>query len=179
MENITLHQKEFRLFIKAVDIDEAISRMANQINQDLKEKNPLFLPILNGSFMFASDLMKQITIPGTQISFLKVSSYSGTHSSGDVKELIGLNEEIKGRTLVILEDIIDSGKSMMHLLEYLKTKQPEEIIIATLFYKPNAIKFPIPIHYSGIGLGNEFIVGRGLDYDGLGRNYPDLYILND
>ena len=127
MKNITLHQKEFRLFIKATDIDEAISRIADQMNQDLKEKKPLFLPILNGSFMFASDLMKQITIPTTQISFLKVSSYSGTHSSGEVKELIGLNEEVKGRTLVILEDIIDSGKSMMHLLEYLKTKQPNQI----------------------------------------------------
>jgi hypoxanthine phosphoribosyltransferase len=179
MKNITLHQKEFRLLIKSSEIDQAIHRIATQMNQDLKESRPLFLPILNGSFMFASDLIKQITIPGTEISFLKVASYSGTHSSGEIKELIGLNEEIKGRTIVILEDIIDSGKSMMHLLEYLKTKQPAEIKIATLFYKPHAIQYSISIHYSGIALENDFIVGRGLDYDGLGRNLPDLYILNN
>ena len=178
MKKITLREKEFRLFIKSTDIDQAISRMAIQMNQELKEKKPLFLPVLNGSFMFASDLIKQITIPETEISFLKISSYSGTSSSGKVKELIGLNEEIKGRTLIILEDIIDSGKSMMHLLEYLQTKQPAEIKVATLFYKPKAILFPVPIHYLGIELENDFIVGRGLDYDGLGRNLPDLYILN-
>ena len=178
MKNIILHQTEFRFFIKAADIDNAISRIATQMNQDLKGEKPLFLPILNGAFMFASDLMKQITIPDSEISFLKVSSYVGTQSAGKVKELIGLQEDITDRTLVILEDMIDSGNSMQHLLEYLKQKKPREIKVATLFYKPQAIKHPVPIHYFGIELGNDFVVGRGLDYDGLGRNLPDLYILN-
>ena len=178
MENITLHHKEFRPFIKAIEIDEAITNMAVQMNQDLKDEKPLFLCILNGSFMFASDLIKQITIPETQISFIKIASYSGTHSSGQIKELIGLNEDMTNRTIVVLEDIIDSGKSMSYLLEYLKHKNPKKIIIATLFYKPKAIVYPVPLHYCGIELENDFIVGRGLDYNGLGRNYPDLYVLN-
>lgn len=178
MKNITLYDKEFRPFIKAADIDLVINRMACQLNEDLQNDSPLFLSILNGSFMFTSDLIKQITIPGTQISFVKVASYNGTNSSGEVKELIGLKEDICGRTVVILEDIIDSGRSMKHLLEYLKSKNPAKIVVATLFYKPKAIVCPVPIDYSGIELENDFVVGRGLDYDGLGRNYPDLYILN-
>lgn len=178
MENITLHDKVFRPFIKAAEIDKVIADMAEQINKDLKEEQPLFLSILNGSFMFTSDLIKQIVIPGTQISFVKIASYCGTSSSGEVKELIGLKEEIAGRTVVILEDIIDSGKSMSHLLEYLKSKNPKQVIVATLFHKPKAAVCHVPIHYSGIELENDFVVGRGLDYDGLGRNYPDLYILH-
>lgn len=178
MENITLNDKEFRLFIPAVRIDQVIAEMASRINQDLKHASPLFLSILNGSFMFTSDLIKQITIPGTQISFVRVASYTGIHSSGEVKELIGLREDIAGRTVVILEDIIDSGRSMTHLLEYLKGKNPGRIIVATLFHKPKAAEYQIPIDYCGIELENDFVVGRGLDYDGLGRNYPDLYILN-
>lgn len=178
MENITLHDKEFRPFIKAAQIDQVINNMAAQINKDLKDESPLFLSILNGSFMFTSDLIKQIVIPGTQLSFVKVASYCGTRSSGEIQELIGLKEDITGRTVVILEDIIDSGKSMNHLLEYLKAKNPKQVLVATLFHKPQATVFPVPIHYRGIELENDFVVGRGLDYDGLGRNYPDLYILN-
>ena len=139
---------------------------------------PLFLSILNGSFMFTSDLIKQIVIPGTQISFVKVASYSGTCSTGAIQELIGLKEDIQNRTVVILEDIIDSGRSMKHLLEYLHAKNPKQVIVATLFHKPKAAVCQVPIAYKGIELENDFVVGRGLDYDGLGRNYPDLYILN-
>lgn len=178
MENIKLHDKIFKPFIEAATIDKAIRRIAEQMNKNLKDDAPLFLSILNGSFMYSSDLIKQITIPGTQISFVKVASYTGTQSSGEVKELIGLKEDITGKTLVILEDIIDSGKSMKYLLEYLKSKNPRKIVVSTLFYKPNAIVCPVPIDYCGIELGNDFIVGRGLDYNGLGRNYPDLYIIN-
>lgn len=178
MKNIALHGKEFHLFIEAGRIDQAISKMACRMNQELKDKKPLFLSILNGSFMFTSDLIKQITIPGTQISFVKIASYSGVCSSGEIRELIGLQEDITDRTIVILEDIIDSGKSMSHLLEYLKNKNPKQIIVATLFHKPKAAICHIPIDYIGIELENDFVVGRGLDYDGLGRNYPDLYILN-
>ena len=128
--------------------------------------------------MFSSDLMKLITIPGTEISFIKIASYCGVNSSGEVKELIGLKEDIARRTIVILEDIIDSGKSMSYLLKYLNERHPKQVRIATLFHKPRATVYPVPIHYCGFELENDFIVGRGLDYDGLGRNYPDLYILN-
>ena len=179
MKNITLHDKEFRPFISSSTIDQAVTKMAIQMNKDLAHDEPLFLSILNGSFMFTSDLIKQITIPGTQISFVKVASYSGICSSGDIKELIGLKEDITGRTVVILDDIIDTGKSMAHLLEYLQARNPKKIIVATLFHKPKAAVCEIPIAYKGIELENDFVVGRGLDYDGLGRNYPDLYILND
>jgi len=179
MGNIILHGKEFRPFITAAKIDAVIAEMAARINADLQEEKPLFLSILNGSFMFTSDLIKQITIPGTQISFVKVASYNGTSSSGEVKELIGLKEDITGRTVVILEDIIDSGRSMAHLLDYLKQKGVGRAVVATLFYKPKAMVCRVPIDYYGLELENDFVVGRGLDYDGLGRNYPDLYILNE
>lgn len=177
MGNIILHDKKFRPFIEAEKIDQVIADMAKQMNQDLKNAEPLFLSILNGSFMFTSDLIKQITIPGTQISFVKVASYTGTSSSGEIKELIGLKEDITGRTVVILEDIIDSGRSMKHLLEYLASKNVGHVVVATLFHKPKAAICNVPIDYKGIELENDFVVGRGLDYDGLGRNYPDLYIL--
>ena len=156
MGNIILHDKEFRPFIEATKIDQVITRMAEQMNRELADTQPLFLSILNGSFMFTSDLIKQIVIPGTQISFVKVASYSGTCSTGAIQELIGLKEDIQNRTVVILEDII----------------------VATLFHKPKAAVCQVPIAYKGIELENDFVVGRGLDYDGLGRNYPDLYILN-
>ena len=179
MGNIKLHDKEFRPFISAAKIDDVITNMAHQMNKDLQNSKPLFLSILNGSFMFSSDLIKQITIPGTAISFVKVASYSGTSSSGEVKELIGLKEDIEGKTVVILEDIIDSGKSMTHLINYLKEKNPTRIVVATLFFKPKALVCPVNIDYCGLELENDFVVGRGLDYDGLGRNYPDLYILQE
>lgn len=178
MENITLLDKEFRPLIEAAEIDRAISGMAERMNEDLAGSAPLFLGILNGAFMFASDLIKQITVPGTEISFVKVASYSGTSSSGEVKELIGLKEKVAGRTVVVLEDIIDSGRSMSYLLEYLRGKQPARIVVATLFHKPKAAVLEIPIDYVGMTLENDFIVGRGLDYEGLGRNLPDLYVLN-
>ena len=121
MANIKLHDNELSPYIKAEEIDRVIEKMAGQMNEDLKDSQPLFLSILNGSFMFTSDLIKQITIPGTAFSFVIVASYSGTTSSGEVNDLIGLKEDITGKTIVILEDIIDSGKSMSHLLQYLKS----------------------------------------------------------
>ena len=169
MGNIILHDKEFRPFIEATKIDQVITRMAEQMNRELADTQPLFLSILNGSFMFTSDLIKQIVIPGTQISFVKVASYSGTCSTGAIQELIGLKEDIQNRTVVILEDIIDSGRSMKHLLEYLHAKNPKQVIVATLFHKPKAAVCQVPIAYKGIELENDF---------GLGRNYPDLYIMN-
>lgn len=178
MKTVTLHDKTFRLLLSAADIDRAIAGMAERMNRELRDARPLFLVILNGAFMFASDLIKQITVPGTQISFVKVASYSGTRSSGEVRELIGLNEDLAGRTVIILEDIIDTGRSMAHLLDHLRGKHPDRLLIATLFHKPAAAECHIPVDYCGFPLDNDFIVGRGLDYDGLGRNLPDLYVLN-
>lgn len=178
MKTVTLHDKTFRLLLSAADIDRAIAGMAERMNRELRDARPLFLVILNGAFMFASDLIKQITVPGTQISFVKVASYSGTRSSGEVRELIGLNEDLAGRTVVILEDIINTGRSMAHLLDHLRGKHPDRLLVATLFHKPAAAECHIPVDYCGFPLDNDFIVGRGLDYDGLGRNLPDLYVLN-
>lgn len=179
MKKVKLLDKEFVKFIEASAIDKAIEKIAVQINHDLKDERPLFLSILNGSFMFTSDLLKLITAPGTEVCFMKIASYSGTSSTGSIKELIGLNKDITGRTVVILEDIIDSGKSMAHLIETLKQKNPGQIKVATMFFKPKALVCPVQIDYCGMELENDFIVGRGLDYDGLGRNFPDLYILSE
>lgn len=178
MKKVKLHDKEFELLLDSTVIDQAISRVANQINVDLQEERPLFLSILNGSFMFTSDLLKQITIPGTEICFMKISSYSGTCSTGKINEVIGLNKNIQGRTVVIVEDMIDSGKSMSYLIDYLKSKNPHSVKVATMFYKPKALICPVPVDYCAIELENDFVVGRGLDYNDLGRNYPDLYILS-
>ena len=178
MKKVKLHDKEFELLIDAATIDQAIAKVANEINKDLKDTKPLFLSILNGSFMFTSHLLKQITIPGTEICFMRIASYEGTSSTGKIKELIGCNVNLTDRTIVILEDMIDSGRSMTYLIDYLKGKNPKAIKVATMFYKPKALTHPVTVDYCALELENDFVVGRGLDYDGLGRNYPDLYILS-
>lgn len=178
MKKVKLHDKEFEILIGSSAIDQAIGHIAQQMNNDLKNDAPIFLSILNGSFMFTSDLLKQITIPGTEVCFMKIASYEGTCSSGHIKELIGFNKDISNRTVVIVEDMIDSGKSMSYLLDYLKQKSPGNIKVATMFYKPKALICPVQIDYCAMELENDFVVGRGLDYDGLGRNLPDLYILS-
>lgn len=178
MKKIKLHDKEFELLIDSVTIDQAIEKIACRINEDLQDSNPLFLSILNGSFMFTSDLLKQITIPGAEVCFMKIASYEGTSSTGKIKELIGCNKDLTGRTVVILEDMIDSGKSMSYLLDYLRPKNPAQIKVAAMFYKPKALVCNVPVDYHAIRLENDFVVGRGLDYNDLGRNLPDLYILS-
>lgn len=174
---IKLHDKTFEVSLPAKEIDEIIAEMGKKMNKDLEGKKPLFLCVLNGSFMFASDLMKHITVEGTEISFVKLSSYSGVQTSGTVRELIGLNENLEGRTVVILEDIVDSGITMFGTKATLSKMNPAEIKIATLFFKPEALKRDLTLDYVGKEIPNDFIVGRGLDFDGLGRNYPDLYTL--
>lgn len=178
MKKVKLHDKEFELLIDSSTIDRAIENIARQINEDLQDSKPIFLSILNGSFMFTSDLLKLITIPDSEVCFMKIASYEGTCSTGHIKELIGFNKDITGKTVVILEDMIDSGKSMSYLLDYLHQKNPKQIKVATMFYKPKALVCKIPVDYHALQLENDFVVGRGLDYDGLGRNYPDLYILS-
>lgn len=151
-----------------------VERVAADINRDLAGCNPLFLSVLNGSFMFTADLMKCLSIP-CELSFVKLASYEGTSSSGKMKELVGLNEDITGRTVVIVEDIVDTGFTMQHLIEMLKARNPERILIATLLVKPDKLKVDLNIDYIAMNIPNDFIVGYGLDYDGLGRNYRDIY----
>ena len=173
MKRIKLHDRSFRLMIEADVIDREIEQVGAQINRELAGERPLFLGVLNGAFMFVADLLKHITIEGAEISFVKIASYAGLSSTGKVQDLIGLREDIAGRTVVILEDMIDSGESIMHMKKILEEK------VAALFYKPKALKYDLTIDYKCIALENDFVVGHGLDYDGLGRNYPDLYTIEN
>ena len=178
MKTIKVHGKEFSEFIDSVEIEKAVTQIAESINKDLKGKNPLFLVVLNGAFMFASDLLKKITIP-CEISFVKLSSYIGTQTTSAVRELIGLDEVLHNRTVVIIEDIIDTGITMGVTIEKLKHLEAREVYIATLLFKPDAFRMNYDIDYVGIKIPNDFIVGYGLDYDGHGRNYPDIYKIID
>ncbi len=174
METIHIKDRDFKVSIKEEDILKEVDRVAAEINRDLEGKNPLFLSVLNGSFMFTSDLMKRITIP-CEISFVKMSSYQGVNSTGKVREMIGVSEDLKGRTVVIVEDIVDTGYTMKHMLETLSTYRPESVHIATLLVKPEKLKVDLNIEYAAMKIPNAFIVGYGLDYDGFGRNYKDIY----
>lgn len=176
MKTVQVLDKKFYLSISHDKIQEAITEVAENINKDLGNEDVIFLGILNGAFLFAADLFKQIDFD-TQISFLKVASYSGTSTSGNVKRLIGLNEDVANKTVVVLEDIIDSGITMDYLLKQLKGYEPKEIRIATLLFKPEAFEKDYKIDYIGMEIPNDFIVGYGLDYDGFGRNLKDIYTL--
>ena len=178
MDSIQIKDKQFTVSIKEQDIQKEVIRVANEINRDLADKNPLFLSVLNGSFMFTADLLKHITTP-CEISFVKLASYQGVTSTGVIKEVIGLNEDIAGRTVVIVEDIVDTGLTMQRLLETLGTRNPESIHIASLLVKPEKLKVDLNIEYVAMEIPNDFIVGYGLDYDGFGRNYPDIYTVVD
>ncbi|MFA5443897.1 MAG: hypoxanthine phosphoribosyltransferase [Bacteroidales bacterium] len=178
MEHITLQDKTFRTYIPYTEIDKAISRVAVQLNRDLKEEDkPVFVSILNGSFMFTADLMKKITL-NCEVTFVKLASYSGTCSTGTVREVLGLCTDITDRTVVVLEDIVDSGTTIANLLDDLKKMNPKQIKICTLLFKPAAYKADIPIDYACIKIPNAFVVGYGLDYNNLGRQYKDLYVID-
>jgi hypoxanthine phosphoribosyltransferase len=174
MESILVKDKYFEKFITAATIDQHIRRIAEVINNDYKDKNPLFLCVLNGAFIFAADLLRKITCQ-CQVSFVKYSSYSGTSSKGKINTMIGLNEKLIGRHIIIVEDIIDTGLTMDHLLKELKTHNPADVRIACFCFKPDAFKKSFKIDYLAIKIPNEFVVGYGLDYDGFGRNLPDIY----
>jgi hypoxanthine phosphoribosyltransferase len=177
MNRVKLWDKEFEISVPYAEIQSAINEMAAKMIVDLEGKETLFICILNGAFMFASELMKVVELPDAEISFLKLASYAGTSSSGQVKELIGLNEEIANRTVVILEDIVDTGHTMKGVKEQLLQKGAKEVKIATLLFKPDALKVEIALDYVGIVIPNDFIVGFGLDYDRRGRNFKDIYTL--
>lgn len=174
MDTIKVKDKEFVISIPEEKILCEIDRLAAQLNSDLAGKNPLFLCVLNGSFMFAADLFRRINIPA-EISFVKLASYEGTSSTGVIKEIIGLSEDVTGRTIVIVEDIIDTGCTMQKLLENLGVRAPESIHVCTLLLKPEKLKVPLDVEYVALEIPNDFIVGYGLDYDGYGRNLRDIY----
>jgi len=176
MPVIEVIDKKFQPYLTAVQIDEQVSRLAEEINRDYSGKKPLFIGILNGSFMFASDLFKLITIDA-EISFIKLASYKGTRSTGNVITSIGLDESLKDRHVVIIEDIVDTGKTLSEFLPQLRDQQPASLKIAALLHKPDALQHPLTIDYLGFNVPNKFLVGYGLDYDGLGRNLKEIYQL--
>ena len=174
IRTITVKDKIFSPFITAEELDKAVSHIAVAMEKDLAGKNPIFLIVLNGAFMFAADLVKKLDFP-CQLSFIKLSSYAGLCTSNKVRELIGLNEDLTGRTVVVVEDIIDTGITLGDLMEIVKSKNALEVKLAALLFKPDAFRKSYTIDYIGIEIPNDFIVGYGLDYDGYGRNYPDIY----
>jgi hypoxanthine phosphoribosyltransferase len=176
MATIKVHDKLFEPWMKASVINERITVLAQQINQDYEGKKPLFISILNGSFIFAADLFKQITIE-TEICFIKLVSYKGTKSTGNVITSIGLDESLQDRHVIVLEDIIDTGKTLHEFLPQLYNQQPASVNICSLLHKPDATVHPLNIKYLGFSIPNKFVLGYGLDYDGLGRNIPELYRL--
>ncbi len=176
--HVRVHDKHFEPFIPEEKILEQVRRIANEMNRDLANKDPIFLGILNGAFMFASDLYKQLTFP-CQITFLKLASYSGTQSTGTVKQLIGINRDLKDRVVVVLEDIVDTGVTLETIIRQLSGYQPAEIRVATFLHKPDATIKIVKLDYVGMEIPNDFILGYGLDYDGYGRNFKEIYRLVD
>ena len=174
MTKVQVRELVFEKFIPKDEIDKSVQALADKINHDFNGKNPLLLAILNGAFIFASDLMRKITIP-CEISFVKFASYSGTRTTLQVKELIGVDEELTGRHVIIVEDIIDTGITMEKLLADIKAKEPESVKVACFCFKPEAFQKDFHIDYIGLSIPNDFIVGYGLDYNGQGRNLPDIY----
>ena len=177
MCTIKVKDKIFKPFISAQEIQLSIERIAKQINDDLKDKNPLFVCVLNGAFMFASDLFKEMNIEA-EITFMRMKSYEGTCTTGHVKSITGLHEDVTGRTLVVVEDIIDTGYTMQTIIDQLKELGAAEIKVATLLFKPEALKVKdLQIDYIAREIPNAFIVGYGLDYDEQGRNLKDIYVI--
>ena len=175
---VQVHDKHFELFISEEKIQKEVTRIATEMNLDLADKDPIFLGILNGAFMFASDLYKQLSFP-CQITFLKLASYSGTMSTGTVKQLIGINRDLKDRVVVVLEDIVDTGVTLETIIRQLSGYLPEEIRVATFLHKPDATVKEVKLDYVGMEIPNDFILGYGLDYDGYGRNFKEIYRLVD
>lgn len=176
MDPIKIHDKKFKISYPESEILERVKAVADRINKDMAGKNPLFLAVLNGSFIFAADLMRMITIP-CEISFVKLASYQGTMSTGKIKEVIGINEDITGRTVIIVEDIIESGLTMKRMIDSLGTRNPESVHICTLLLKPEKLTVDLNIEYVAMEIPNDFIVGYGLDYNQQGRNLRDIYTL--
>jgi len=177
-ETVKLHDKTFEIFIPQDRIAEAIKKMVDEVEAEIGDDNPIFIGVLNGSFLVVADFVRQYKY-NCEVSFVKMASYVGTGTTGEVRTLLGINEDLKGRTVVILEDIVDTGNTLEKLIEIFAEKELKALKIATLFYKPEAYKKPYPIDYVGMEIENKFIVGYGLDYDGWGRNLPHIYKLKE
>lgn len=176
MKELQVKDKKFAVSIPEAELQKEISRVAAEITKDMQGKDPIFMPVLNGSFIFAADLLREIPIP-CEVSFIKLASYQGTCSTGEIREVIGLMQDITGRHVIIVEDIIDSGLTMAHMIETLKQQNPASISVCSMLVKPDALKVKVPIDYCCMEIPNDFIVGFGLDYDGFGRNTRDIYTL--
>ncbi len=176
MGQITVKDKTFEVSINETTIKQRVREVAQQMSRDLEGKNPLFLAVLNGAFIFAADLMREMTIP-CEISFVKLASYQGTTSTGSIKEVIGINEDLSGRTVVIVEDIVESGLTIKRMMEQLGTRNPASVQVCTLFFKPEKLKEDLKLDYVAFSIPNDFILGYGLDYDQQGRQLKDVYSL--
>ena len=176
MSIIKINDRSFRVSLPESEIKERVRQLAQQMSKDLEGKNPLFLAVLNGAFIFAADLMREMTIP-CEISFVKLASYQGTTSTGKVQEVIGINENLSGRTVVIVEDIVESGQTMKRMIESSGTRNPASVQICALFFKPEKLKVDLTLDYVAFRIPDDFIVGYGLDYDQLGRGLKDVYTI--
>lgn len=176
MSVIQVNGKKFQPYLTAADIDKQIKRLGTEINKDYQGKRPLFIAILNGSFMFASDLFKELEIDA-EICFIKLASYKGTRSTGHVVTSIGLDVSLKDKHVVVIEDIVDTGKTLSEFLPQLVDNHPASLKIAALLHKPDALAYPLTIDYLGFSVPNKFLLGYGLDFDGLGRNLKEIYQL--
>ncbi len=178
MQKITIKDKTFAVNISSDTIQNRIAELALQIDADYKDKVPVFICVLSGAFLFAADLIKRVSID-CEVSFIRVSSYSGTQSTGVVKSVVGIATELKNRHVVILEDIVDTGDTAVYLMDEIKKHSPADVRFASLLLKPKALRHPVKVDYLGFEVPNDFLVGYGLDYDGLGRNYADIYKLSE
>lgn len=176
MSIVKIKDKTFETSISEADIKTKIKEVAARINKDMADKNPLFLGVLNGAFIFAADLMREVTIP-CEISFVKLASYQGITSTGKVHEVLGINEDLTGRHIIVVEDIVDTGRTMKQMIESLGTRNPASVSICSLFVKPDKLEEDIDIKYPCFSIPNDFIVGYGLDYDQQGRNLKEIYTL--
>ena len=179
-QRVTLHGREFKVMIPAEKIDEAVSAVAERLNKDYAscEKPPIFVGVLNGAYMFLADLVRKTTFDN-EIVFVRISSYEGTQSTGVVQQKLGIDFDITGRDIILVEDIVDTGTSIVHMIDYLQSLSPRSVEVCTLFFKPENYRYDREIKYCAMNIGNEFIVGYGLDYDQLGRNLSDIYVIAD
>lgn len=176
MSRITIKDKTFEPTMTESEIKQRVRELAQQMSRELEGTNPLFLAVLNGAFIFAADLMREMTIP-CEISFVKLASYQGTTSTGTIHEVIGINEDLHGRTVVIVEDIVESGLTIKRMMEQIGTRNPASVKVCTLFFKPEKLKEDLKLDYVAFEIPNDFILGYGLDYDQQGRGLKDLYTL--
>ena len=179
-EKVKLHDRTFEVMIPAAQIDEAVAKVADKLNADYAscERPPIFVSVLSGAFMYLADLVRKVTF-NNEIAFVKISSYEGIQSTGCVKQQLGIDVDVTGRDLIIVEDIVETGTSINHMIKYLHTLNPRSVEVCTLFFKPDKYRYDLPIKYCAMEIGNEFIVGYGLDYDQIGRNLKDIYVLSN